>query len=290
MVIATIGQNLRGRALQRSGEPGGPGHLLRAPQHRPDLRKSIALSALISAWLAGLLGGAHCVAMCGGFVAALAAARSPRRRTCAVRRTRTPRFLAGRIASYALVGAGFGAVGGLALAAPSVLSLQRGLYVVANVFLLVLAVAMATGAGGNSRLQQAGGALFRGWFRWCGRCVRTTRCRRGSASASSGVSSPAASPTACCRWRCSPGSGIEGAAVMLAFGVGTLPSLLIAGWMAGRARRWLATAWVRYAAAALLTAFAAAGIWRALFGPMATGRGLSASFRETSCTRAKIRR
>lgn len=35
----------------------------------------MAISALISAWLAGLLGGAHCVAMCGGFVAALGAPR-----------------------------------------------------------------------------------------------------------------------------------------------------------------------------------------------------------------------
>ena len=124
----------------------------------------MALSALISAWLAGLLGGAHCVAMCGGFVAALAAARSPAgavplRRSGALVLHQLP-YHAGRIASYALVGAAFGAVGGLALAAPSLLSLQRGLYVVANVFLLVLAVAIATGAGGNGRLQQAGGALF----------------------------------------------------------------------------------------------------------------------------------
>jgi hypothetical protein len=43
--------------------------------------------------------------------------------------------------------------------------------------------------------------------------------------------------------------------------------------MAGRARRWLGRPGVRYAAAALLTAFAAAGIYRALFGSMAAGQG-----------------
>jgi hypothetical protein len=237
----------------------------------------MALSALISAWLAGLLGGAHCVAMCGGFVAALAAARSPAgavplRQSGALVLHQLP-YHAGRIASYALVGAAFGAVGGLALAAPSILSLQRGLYVVANVFLLVLAVAIATGAGGNGRLQQAGGALF-------SRLVPLVRTLRSHDALPARVGLGLIWGLVPCGLTYSvlplalfAGSGIEGAAVMLAFGVGTLPSLLVAGWMAGRARRWLATAWVRYAAAALLTAFAAAGIWRALFGPMATGQG-----------------
>jgi sulfite exporter TauE/SafE len=237
----------------------------------------MAISALVSAWLAGLLGGAHCVAMCGGFVAALAAARSPAdavplRRSGALVLHQLPHH-AGRIASYALVGAAFGAVGGLALAAPSVLSLQRGLYVVANVFLLALAVAIATGAGSSGRLQQAGGALF-------SRLVPLVRVLRSQDALAARFGLGLVWGLVPCGLTYSvlplalfSGSGIEGAAVMLAFGVGTLPSLLVAGWMAGRARRWLDTAWVRYAAAALLTAFAAAGIWRALFGPMATGQG-----------------
>ena len=33
----------------------------------------MAYSALISAWLVGALGGLHCLAMCGGFIAATAA-------------------------------------------------------------------------------------------------------------------------------------------------------------------------------------------------------------------------
>ena len=57
-----------------------------------------------------------------------------------------------------------------------------------------------------------------------------------------------------------------GAAVMLAFGLGTLPNLLAAGWVMARARRWLDARMVRYPAAALLAGFALVGIWRALFG------------------------
>ncbi len=35
----------------------------------------MALSALIGAFLAGVFGGVHCIAMCGGFATALAGAR-----------------------------------------------------------------------------------------------------------------------------------------------------------------------------------------------------------------------
>ena len=56
------------------------------------------------------------------------------------------------------------------------------------------------------------------------------------------------------------GGPLEGAAVMLAFGLGTLPNLMAAGWIMGRARRVVRSPAVRYAAAALLIAFAAIGI------------------------------
>ena len=41
-------------------------------------------SALIGAFLAGLLGGLHCFAMCGGWIAAVAAARGGRAPVAAV--------------------------------------------------------------------------------------------------------------------------------------------------------------------------------------------------------------
>ena len=237
----------------------------------------MAISALISAWLAGLLGGAHCIAMCGGFVAALAAPREPvaavpLRSSGALVVAQLPYHL-GRIASYALVGAAFGAVGGIALAAPGLLSLQRALYVVANLFLLGLAVAVAAGAAHGGLLQRAGAGLF-------ARIMPVVRSLRSRDALPARVGLGLVWGLVPCGLTYSvlplalfSGSGFDGAMVMLAFGVGTLPSLLAVGWLAGRASRWLARTGVRYAAAALLTAFAGAGIYRALFGPMATGQG-----------------
>jgi uncharacterized protein len=237
----------------------------------------LAYSALISAWLAGLLGGAHCVAMCGGFIAALAAPREPSgaaplRSSATLLAWQVP-YHGGRIASYALVGAAFGAVGGLALAAPGLLALQRGLYVVANVFLLALALAIVGGSKHTGWLQRAGAGLFSRILP----AVRSLRARDG-VPARVGLGLvwglvPCGLTYSVLPLALFAGSALDGAAVMLAFGVGTLPGLLAVGWMAGRARRWLGRPGVRYAAAALLTAFAAAGIYRALFGPMAAGQG-----------------
>lgn len=233
-------------------------------------------SPLISAWLAGTLGGVHCVAMCGGFVAALAARHGaqtvPLRRSTAILWHQFPYHM-GRVSSYVLLGAAFGAAGGMALAAADLLPLQRALYVVANLFLLLLAVGIAMRAGGGGWLQRAGASLF-------ARLLPLVKRLQASDTVPSRVGFGLVWGLVPCGLTYSvlpiamfAGDAIEGGAVMLAFGIGTLPSLLVAGWAMSRARRWVENAAVRYGAAALLAAFAAAGIWRALFGPMATGSG-----------------
>jgi sulfite exporter TauE/SafE len=233
-------------------------------------------SPLISAWLAGALGGVHCVAMCGGFVAALAARdgaqTAPLRRATAILWRQFPYHL-GRVSSYALLGAAFGAVGAMALAAANLLPLQRVLYVVANLFLLLLALAIAMRAGGGGQLQRAGAMLF-------ARLLPLVKRLQASDTVPSRVGFGLVWGLVPCGLTYSvlplalfAGNAIEGGAIMLAFGIGKLPSLLVVGWAMSRARRWVENSVVRYGAAALLAAFAAAGIWRALFGPMATGNG-----------------
>ncbi len=237
----------------------------------------MAISALVSALLAGLLGGPHCVAMCGGFVAALNAPRAQGPVRIHRARELLARQLAyhfGRVSSYALLGAAFGAAGGLALSAASLLPVQRALYLIANVFLLLLAAGIAWGTIGGGVLQRFGAVAFRRLLP----IVGPLRQRDDS---------PVARVLLGLVWGLVPcgltysvlavalfaGGPVAGGAVMLAFGIGTLPSLLAAGWLFGRARRWLGARWLRYGAALLLAGFAGVGIARALAGPMATGQG-----------------
>jgi hypothetical protein len=69
------------------------------------------------------------------------------------------------------------------------------------------------------------------------------------------------------------GGTMQGAVLMLAFGIGTLPNLLAAGWLVSRAGRWLAARAVRVAAAALIAGFAAVGLWRAWFATGSLAQG-----------------
>ena len=231
----------------------------------------MALSALIGAWLAGALGGAHCLAMCGGFVAAFSGGAPSAAgqgvpllpaRTLALRQLA---YNGGRIATYALLGALAGGAGGALLSAAGWLPLQRGLYVVANLFLLALALTIAWKRDGFAWLQRLGNALF-------GKVLPAVRPLLGADTALARFALgmiwglvPCALTYSVLPIALFAGGAPQGALVMLAFGIGTLPSLLVAGWVVSRAGRWLDTRAVRYAAATLLAGFAAVGLWRALF-------------------------
>ncbi len=126
----------------------------------------MALSVLISAWLVGAMGALHCLAMCGGFVAAMSGAGkslksqgSPLLPAGALARRALPYNL-GRMTTYIGLGAIAGGAGGAALFASDLFAVQRALFVVANIFLLVLAWAIASDGKGVAWLQSVGAAVF----------------------------------------------------------------------------------------------------------------------------------
>ena len=239
----------------------------------------MALSALIGALLAGILGGAHCLAMCGGFVAVMAgsptaggAAGTPLlpARTLAWRQLP---YNAGRITTYMLLGAVAGSAGGALLSAAEWVPLQRFIYVLANLFLLALAVAIAWKRAGFAWLQGVGNALF-------GKALPAVRplLQANSAVARYTLGMiwglvPCALTYSVLPIALFAGGTMQGAVLMLAFGIGTLPNLLAAGWFLSRAGRWLDAPAVRLAAAALIAGFAAVGLWRALFATGSLAQG-----------------
>ncbi|MFO1317762.1 MAG: sulfite exporter TauE/SafE family protein [Burkholderiales bacterium] len=230
-------------------------------------------SALIGALLAGLLGGAHCVAMCGGWIA-LAARPADIAPLVPARSLRTGLAAshAGRLTTYVLLGALFGAAGGAAFAV-ALAPVQRGLYVAANVLLLVLAASIAARGLAFAPLERAGLAAFR-------RLVPAV-ARLGPGAGMPGRYAlgvvwgftPCALVYGVLPVALMAGSAGDGALVMLAFGLGTLPNLLLAGFAFTHARRWFSHAAWRYGAAAVVAAFALAGLYRAWFVPSALGQG-----------------
>ena len=239
-------------------------------------------TALFGAFLAGLLGGLHCFAMCGGWIAAVARpagavapvalqpARALRLGQAAVH--------AGRITTYAFLGAAFGAAGGAAFAI-ALAPIQRGLYVVANVMLLLLAISLVARSGRIAALERAGLAVFRRFLP----LVSKLAPRSGMASRYLlGIVwgfTPCALVYGVLPVALLAGNAVNGALVMLAFGVGTLPNLLAAGWTLARSNRWFADRRVRFAAAAVISGFALLGLYRAGFVPDALGQGPFCIFR-----------
>ena len=213
---------------------------------------SLALAAL----LAGLLGGVHCAGMCGGIVGSLsAAARGPA----------LPRQLAfnsGRIAAYCLAGAGVGAAGGVLLLAGPVLAAQTAMFVVANALMLMLGLYVAGWGRAVVRLEAAGGALWRRIepLRRAFFPVDSTAKAFGAGAVWGWV--PCGLVYSMLALALASGGAIEGALVMAAFGLGTLPNLLAVGFAAQRVLALRKRPWIRQSAGALIIALAIVGLLR----------------------------
>ncbi|MDP2751804.1 MAG: sulfite exporter TauE/SafE family protein [Rhodocyclaceae bacterium] len=209
---------------------------------------------LLTFFLVGLLGGAHCVGMCGGIVGALSMQ--------AKGMTIHLAYNAGRIVSYTLAG---GLAGGVGHAFGHLLPVQQGLYIVANLMLVAMGLYLL-GMTRSLAFLERGGA-------WLWRRVQPATRRflpvRGVAQAwplgmlwgflpcglvyGALVNAMAA------------GSAQQGAVLMLAFGLGTLPNLLLAGLLLTRFRRFAQAPIMRNVSGLLVLGFGLYGLMK-LYG------------------------
>lgn len=222
-------------------------------------------AAYLTAFAVGLLGGVHCIGMCGGIVGALTLglAESVRRRP----RTLLPYLLAyntGRILSYTTAGALVGGIGLLAADLTGVHKAQQVLQIVAGVFMVVLGLYLGGWWKGLVRVEQLGGHLWR-HIEPLGRRFLPVR-HPGEAFVLGLVWGwlPCGLVYSVLVWAIAAGGVLQGAALMLSFGLGTLPMLLGMGLVAGRLGAYMRRHWVRAAAGLLVIGFGVHRIWLAL--------------------------
>ena len=111
---------------------------------------------LISAFVVGLLGGVHCVGMCGGIVGALSLGLPSQRQL--------PLLIAynlGRIGSYTVAGAVMGAMGFYFSALLPVQNAQRILLAFAGIFMILLGLYLGGWWNLLTRIERLGGLLWR---------------------------------------------------------------------------------------------------------------------------------
>ena len=174
---------------------------------------------LASMLLLGLASGVHCVGMCGGFVAAFSTARVIPIRSPRPAFGRLAAFNAGRITTYAALGAASGFLSGkLAFA----LGAQTALYVLANMMLVAVG------------LHLAGATRFLGFFESLARPLwrRIAPLLKIGDAYVPGLAwgfIPCGLVYAALAAAAFAGSAAGGAAAMAAYGIGTLPWLMAMG-------------------------------------------------------------
>lgn len=171
-------------------------------------------------------------------------------------------YNAGRIASYTAAGALAGALGSTALLLRHVLPVQQVAFVAANLLLIAMGLYLTGLLRSVAVLELAGQRLWRALRPLASRLLAADRLRTAFAAGLVWGWVPCGMVYGVLIAALVSGSAGQGAALMLAFGLGTLPNLLAIGWSAHVARRWLERRALRIAAGALVIAFGIAGLAR----------------------------
>ena len=215
---------------------------------------------LLSAFVVGLLGGVHCAGMCGGIVGALSFGIKGGRNL--------PLLLAynlGRISSYTFAGALMGALGFYFSGLLPVQTAQQVLLSLAGLFLILMGLYLAGWWNALSRLERAGGYLWRRIEPLGRRLLPVRSVPQALMLGALWGWLPCGLVYSALVWTVSAGGALEGAMLMAAFGLGTLPNLLAMGLFAGALAPYLRRPAVRWAAGAVLVLLGVVTLARALW-------------------------
>ena len=207
---------------------------------------------LVSAVILGLLGGGHCLGMCGGLMGALTLAIPPEQRG-----KRLQLLLAynlGRVFSYALAGFAVG-LAGWAVAGSKAELVMRTL---AALLLIAMGLYLAGWWSGLTHIEALGRGLWRHIQPLTRRFMPVSSVPRALMLGGLWGWLPCGLVYSTLLWASSQGSAVNSALLMLAFGLGTWPVLLATGLAAERITALLRKRGTRMAGGLLVILF---GIW-----------------------------
>lgn len=222
-------------------------------------------------FLLGLFGSVHCLGMCGGIAAALSQQGSGTH-TARSRIAEPFIYNAARIASYAMVGAIAGGVGqGMGwFVGPSFVVSMR---VVLGIWFVGLGLQVADVARPFARLEKFGLAFWRRLAPVATRANRFGPLARLTILGALWGWLPCGLVYAAAVGSAASGSAASGAALMVAFGLGTLPLMISSGAAADGLVGWAGARRARGAAGLLLVA---AGVWTIIGALPTPGHGAHA--------------
>lgn len=208
---------------------------------------------LFSALLAGLLGSLHCIAMCGGIAGSLGVAANSGTSKWS-RFSRIAAYNAGRIGSYSLAGLFAGLLGGAVLQVLPVQNPHKISLWVSAFFIIALGLYISDWWRGLVALEKSGAYLWR-WIEPAGRRFLPPKTL-WQAFFLGGLWGwlPCGLVYSILAFAVAAGEPLHGAALMLVFGLGTLPMLLALGFATQYLQSLRQNIYVRRIAGSLLIA------------------------------------
>lgn len=207
---------------------------------------------LLSAMVLGLLGGGHCLGMCGGLMGALTLAIPPEQRSKRLRLLIA--YNLGRVLSYAAAGLLIGLAGWAVANSPAAMAMR----VVAALLLISMGLYLAGWWNGLTRIEALGRGLWRRIQPLASRLMPVTSLPRALVLGALWGWLPCGLVYSTLLWSASQGDALDSALLMLAFGLGTWPVLLATGLAAERLTALLRRRGVRVVGGVMVILF---GLW-----------------------------
>nr|WP_272889309.1 sulfite exporter TauE/SafE family protein [Stutzerimonas stutzeri] len=210
------------------------------------------LPLLVSALVLGLLGGGHCLGMCGGLMGALTIAIPAEQRGRRLRLLLA--YNLGRVLSYAAAGLLIGLAGWAVANSPAAMTLR----VVAALLMISMGLYLAGWWSGLTRVEALGRGLWRHIQPFASRLMPVRSLPRALLLGALWGWLPCGLVYSTLLWAASQGDAVDSALLMLAFGIGTWPVLLATGLAAERLTAVLRKRGVRVLGGIVVILF---GVW-----------------------------
>jgi sulfite exporter TauE/SafE len=197
--------------------------------------------------------------MCGGIIGALSLAIPVERRTTGRLLTLSIGYNLGRIGSYAVAGAGVGALAGIFTGAfGGAVPVMR---IIAGAVLIAMGLYLAGWWRGLARLESIGGHVWRHLSPLGRGLLPVTHLWQSLMLGTLWGWLPCGLVYSILAWSAASADWQQAGLIMASFGLGTWPAMLLTGQLAGTAGRFLQHAGIRRGAALLVIGF---GVWTVL--------------------------
>lgn len=214
--------------------------------------------SLFAALLVGLLGGGHCVGMCGGIVGAVSMSMPGSRPQWRLLLA----YNLGRIGSYSIAGVIAGAVGASSFFLQHLLPVGKVLYVLANIMLILLGLYLANFWHGVLVLERVGALLWKRLQPFSKRWLPVRSVWQAVMLGAIWGWLPCGLVYSVLIAALATASPVQGGLLMLMFGLGTLPTLMAMGMAAVRLKAWLQQLWLRRLSGVIVLLFGVLGLAR----------------------------